>query len=1414
MKRLVFFLIFVLFVANAQQVTTTPNIGLEIPLGGTPNWNIPLNYNFNLLDQLIGGTQQNPGVGLSLKPLFGTGAPAVPCTVNNQGQQYFDTSTSPFTGYVCNGLVWSPSGSSGGGSFPSNALVYGLTSSTSRAATPSDFAALLSSLVGCATASYVYSPANGNCISTSGPGGSGTVSSSGPYNDTGYQAGTAGTVVTGISNKFTMPTGLSAAALQTQFSRISSSTINLQNGDFSHFNSWTNNSNTVNDDRGDIPTVGWNVKESDAQCDATTFNGNVTHGSPTLTWTNGSTVDGQNFTPADAGDPTTHLGAKWISMVGVSLDTGHVTRWDAQVIGYTDVFHVTLDSNAPFTESNWSFTFGHIDTAAMNSAMTLWRGAAMTIKIPARGVCWSHALKLEGQSLEGQGSNVSFLLPFAGEDTIAADDPTNGSFIGNSNPGQTIKHLGILVDARIDSTLPWDTDISGTVTAKTPTYRPWGILTYLANNPLGWGWIQNAQNGVASVTNGSAVMCVPSGSSGTIPLPPTTQPIFFPYQATNTAIFKTTVASYSGSCPTGSSPVTLGTAYTGPTNSQAEWFTGTAVQTLQTAIPATGRTFPMTVNVSLPINPTPLNTVYAAPPQFGGANDTFDSNVAPYGTILIDGEQCSYFGTSSYPANTSTTYSFNLTACAQNGTSAASHSTGAYMAPLNPYNPSWPWPVFNGSTGSSPYSSQNGATSTPATAEYFPAASSGNAGLSFANYNGAFWNGNESFLEATVDDVIFTNYPTQVFSSENATSYGTQNSSTCMYIVALPFNSHFHNVKCNNLQDGIMEGQPAINSGNFFSNGFPTGDSTDWRNITIHSATFPFDFVGGGQAIYDGFNTFSSNGGPIARSNFPLTPTNTGAGTGWIWSGVYQDIVSPAVSGSSGLKYLWARQFYIELENGSSAGVMPSFRFGCLTICDWNINPNGGGVAFVTGAYNHFSTGAMPNQSNGLPIIDYGYGTVFDHFSGTGNGKKSNTYGLGTYLKWGFGGYAQATAQIGNQGGIGPYQATGLGTEAPTFGQTAHAFEVGNDTTAEISADSAMIWPYEYNLSSSFETNPMAGLTHDDTAPVTYSYASCNVTTGGGCLSYNFNGGSRKYIGLGQDIAPEKFIGHFSFKTPGGGNSFTWELQAISPGFGSCTTSTVYMTTITTSGTGWLQGTTGNTPIDLSGSSGCILQSVLTNASSNAVVENSYIILTPWWNQTFTNIANIGSLFLPNLSGSPGDCLVVASLGAINAVPCSGSSGGLTNFGVVLGAGTGNPLTATAACTSGILLGGSPPTCGPITQALLPATSGVTLCSGTYTLFPSGTTLNAGTGTTPVTFSCPGLDSTTACSGQCYDSVDVNFYGTLPLPSGSGFATGSSGILTIKKSGTLNTIYLEVDNLTANPIVITTPTAITYQGKR
>ena len=154
-------LILVAFAAVVSaQTVTTPNIGLQLPAAGSTNWNLPLNYNFNLLDQLFGGPLI-PGAKVAYQPLFSNGSPTAPCGVNNQGQVDFDYSITPYGQYTCRTTTWAQVGGSGGGggaSFPSlPGVVWNTSTIASRNATYADLVGLWS---GCSSGQLSY---NGTC---------------------------------------------------------------------------------------------------------------------------------------------------------------------------------------------------------------------------------------------------------------------------------------------------------------------------------------------------------------------------------------------------------------------------------------------------------------------------------------------------------------------------------------------------------------------------------------------------------------------------------------------------------------------------------------------------------------------------------------------------------------------------------------------------------------------------------------------------------------------------------------------------------------------------------------------------------------------------------------------------------------------------------------------------------------------------------------------------------------------------------------------------------------------------------------------------------------------------------------------------------------------------------------------------
>ena len=54
--------------------TETPNIGLQVPAFNQPNWQVPLNYNLNLLDLIFGGLVTVPALSVTNFTIGNVGA--------------------------------------------------------------------------------------------------------------------------------------------------------------------------------------------------------------------------------------------------------------------------------------------------------------------------------------------------------------------------------------------------------------------------------------------------------------------------------------------------------------------------------------------------------------------------------------------------------------------------------------------------------------------------------------------------------------------------------------------------------------------------------------------------------------------------------------------------------------------------------------------------------------------------------------------------------------------------------------------------------------------------------------------------------------------------------------------------------------------------------------------------------------------------------------------------------------------------------------------------------------------------------------------------------------------------------------------------------------------------------------------
>lgn len=95
--------------------TITPNLGLQIPGNNQPNWQVPTNYNWNLLDQLFGGQITAPSLSLINLSVVNFTIPNLGTILKNSfvqeiptgsGNTYQLSNTASFmVGFYVNGLI-------------------------------------------------------------------------------------------------------------------------------------------------------------------------------------------------------------------------------------------------------------------------------------------------------------------------------------------------------------------------------------------------------------------------------------------------------------------------------------------------------------------------------------------------------------------------------------------------------------------------------------------------------------------------------------------------------------------------------------------------------------------------------------------------------------------------------------------------------------------------------------------------------------------------------------------------------------------------------------------------------------------------------------------------------------------------------------------------------------------------------------------------------------------------------------------------------------------------------------------------------------------------------------------------------------------------------------------------------------
>lgn len=962
------------------------------------------------------------------------------------------------------------------------------------------------------------------------------------------------------TNRYIVPVGQTTAQINALISTTPYGTFEFQNGD-SVLNSFTNPGWTAQITHDGIyfvhSTMNWDGMG--VINDGRVIIGNLTSGTNAIhiTNTNGS----QLFTINDIGKVVWATG-----IVG-----GIQTAFEPQISTVSGPNDATLTVNAPFNATGIGMYLGTDNTsniqAANNFASFYSNGyAPAALLTMSAGTVLTHSQTLVGNNFRGAGVITNFVNA-PGESLFVAPDPNVSSINQGSN--LHISDIAITLNATIDPTQPWQIINQGGTTSINPQYWPAYKVTVESNVPTAAQWIigsgpnnGGAINGIAT-TNNTTTICVPSASVS-FPSNINTPQIIFPYLST---LFETTVASGGGSCAGGFTGFTLA-ASVPVTGTQQEWFAGTNIQHTTVDFPASP-TFPFTLTVANSIAPSPSS----------------EQGAAPYGLIKIGPRSCVYNGYSK-----TSPYSYNITSCTGTSTDA---SVGSFIAPLNPFQPTHPWPV-------TPTLNSND-TTPAATAEYYPGHNIGVAAFAFPQASGLSGAQSQGWNQSKIENIYITGAPT--------------NNSACFYMVGTPYSTIFDNIKCINTVYGIIQATPALETHNYLA-GQPTAFNMRWSSITV-KANYIADFINSQASLMEDWDTYAGFGGSPQGAGI-FTTSSWDDQTGGALEGVYNNT--------------WYNIF-TEPE-GTNTSFEPLFELDGSSNIIHNWNQGGLGEVYIGGGNWHFLGGQF-NNNGGPPIINYGDGTTFDYVGRIGSDPVGNTYGVNQFITWG-----PRTRAYGRVAGLtGPYGNLAYGNNRTLYdGQTNETFNTGNLTAPYPYSASGFITPDEYGFPG-IDPAPMSTLwTFDSTAPITQSYASCILGSSPGfsyCTPWRFNGTAIP-IGPGQRLVPGKYMFYGEFKSGLSSSNFSLDILGINGPCGGFTNiSGPY--SIGTTNT-WPVGTNVfSKVVDLTSFSGCDLQLAYESNGTADTIYNAFIDWAPLpenFNVQQVTIQGTGAPTITNSNGA------------------------------------------------------------------------------------------------------------------------------------------------------------------------------------
>ena len=627
--------------------------------------------------------------------------------------------------------------------------------------------------------------------------------------------------------------------------------------------------------------------------------------------------------------------------------------------------------------------------------------------------------------------------------------------------------------------------------------------------------------------------------------------------------------------------------------------------------------------------------------------------------IQIDGEQFTYFGRSNAnnPSPANTLYGIQ---CAQNGTARAAHSSSATVFPLNRFKPAYPWPVIPAIGG----------TTTPSsTATYYPGWNVGNAIWSFPVVSGSTAIGTGGWGPgAHIHNLTYKAWPDEI----NGESWQEVNNTALMYFVTPHYASTFSDWYGLYSSFGIFHGPPSLQN-HTYATAQPTGDGTRWENMQIYASN-PMVLGVGNQNAFENFNVYSNSN--------TTTGTQLGANTCWYMIGDHDDQTGALYSAVTLAHF---KNIYCEPETGASGEVMPHWEWDTYNSEIEDQHMGGGGEVDIGGNQQHWFGGNF-NNSAVLPAIVWSYQNSSQRSTNLNSEPKGNVYGTNSLINFNYGNdFSGTTSQaFGSPGG--PWGAGQVAGRQAIPSQTNETFNSGNLTAPYVSSDGGLVSPEEFNASFAFEAQAMnVGWTFDDTAPMTHSYAACNVGNNPGsayCATSKFN---QELIGVGpgQRITNGKYVMWLSAKDVTATTN-TWSLQVGTTCNGVIGTYSVPLKNT------WPAVTADyfQVPVDFTGvtAAGCGLSLILRGATTADQVQISFLDFSPVEEEINAQTINAATINGPSSStgGTPTGCEQSPVTGIQSGYTCP-----IKGFETGLSANQGaSDSTATVTTTTGLSAAG------------------------------------------------------------------------------------------------------------------------------